>query len=79
VIADVNAYNSFVTTLRQSSVYPYFRGLQMAANLYIVESPKDLAGLVKDVQRYEGTLRSEEYVIATDPTADSFDQFSQRV
>ena len=63
VIADINAYTAWVATLRQSALTPYFTALQMAANLYIVDSPKDLAGLVKDVQRYGGTLRGEECVV----------------
>lgn len=63
VIADINAYTAWVATLRQSALTPYFTALQMAANLYIVDSPKDLAGLVKDVQRYGGTLRGEECVL----------------
>lgn len=62
VIADINAYTAWVGTLRQSALTPYFTALQMVANLYIVDSPKDLAGLVKDVQRYGGTLRGEECV-----------------
>lgn len=63
VISDMNAYHSFVLSLRQSAILPYFTALKMVCNLYIVSNPKDLAGLVKDSARYEGTLRSEECVI----------------
>ena len=62
VISDINAYHSFIVSLRQATIIPYFTALKMICNLYIVDAPKDLAGLVKDVQRYEGTMRSEEYV-----------------
>lgn len=62
VIADINAYHGFALSLRQSAIVPYYTALKMVCNLYIVSSPKDLAGLVKDSARYEGTLRSEEYV-----------------
>ena len=60
VISDINAYHAFIMSLRQASITPYFTALKMICNLYIVEAPKDLAALVKDVQRYEGTMRSEE-------------------
>jgi recyclin-1 len=60
VVCDVNAYHAFVTSLKQASITPYFTALKLVVNLYLVDSPKDMASLVKDVQRYEGTLRSEE-------------------
>jgi Exocyst complex component Sec10 len=60
VIADLNAYHTFVTSLRQSNVIAYFTALKMVANVFIVETPKDLAGLVRDVSRYQGTLRTED-------------------
>jgi recyclin-1 len=64
VIADLNAYHAFIVSLKQPTLVPYFAALKMVANLYIVDSPRDLAGLVKDAQRYEGTLRGEECVSA---------------
>ncbi|GAA6038172.1 hypothetical protein JCM8097_005776 [Rhodosporidiobolus ruineniae] len=60
LIADLNAYHSFVTTLRQSQVTVYFTSLKMVGEIYLVEDPKDLGGLVRDAGRYDGTLSPED-------------------
>lgn len=60
VISDINAYHAFIQSLRQATIMPYFSALKMVSNVFIIDSPKDMATMVKDVQRYEGTLRSEE-------------------
>ncbi|GAA5886084.1 hypothetical protein JCM6882_004258 [Rhodosporidiobolus microsporus] len=60
LIADLNAYHSFVTTLRQTQVTAYFTSLKMVGEIYLVEDPKDLGALVKDVARYEGTLSPDD-------------------
>jgi hypothetical protein len=62
-----------VTSLRQSNVTVYFTALKMVANVYIVETPKDLAGLVRDVSRYQGTLRTEDaYELVLFPSSPLF-------
>jgi hypothetical protein len=60
LIADLNAYHAFVTTLRQSQVTAYFTSLKMVGEIYLVEDPKDLGALVRDAGRYEGTLSPDD-------------------
>ncbi|GAA5820674.1 hypothetical protein JCM10212_000450, partial [Sporobolomyces blumeae] len=60
LIADLNLYHSFVTTLRQPQVTAYFTSLKMVGEIYIVDSPKDLGALVRDTSRYEGTLSPDD-------------------
>jgi len=60
VIADLNHYTSFISSLKLPSVQPYFNALKMAANSFIVDSPKDLGMMARDLDRYEGTLRIED-------------------
>ncbi|GAA6007013.1 hypothetical protein JCM10207_009170 [Rhodosporidiobolus poonsookiae] len=60
LIADLNAYHSFITTFRQSQVTAYFSSLKMVGEIYLVEDPKDLGTLVRDAGRYEGTLSPED-------------------
>lgn len=56
----MNAYHTFIASLRQSNVTSYFSALKMVAQLFIIESPSDLGQLAKDAARYDGTLRSED-------------------
>lgn len=60
VIADLNLYTSFVSSLKVPNVQPYFTALKMAANVFIIDSPKDLGLMARDLDRYEGTLRIED-------------------
>lgn len=60
VIADLNLYTSFVSSLKVPNVQPYFTALKMAANVFIIDSPKDLGSMARDLDRYEGTLRIED-------------------
>ncbi|GAA5925817.1 Rcy1p [Sporobolomyces koalae] len=60
LIADLNAYHMFVTTLRQPQVTAYFTSLKMVGEIYIVDNPKDLGALVRDTSRYEGTLSPDD-------------------
>lgn len=75
LIADLNAYHSFIVSLRQPAITAYFTSLKMVGEIFIVDSPKDLSHLVRDVSRYEGTLSTEDlYEIgqfATPPSLDS--------
>ena len=66
LIADQNEYHSFITTLRQPQVTAYFSSLKMVGEIFIIDSPKDLGILVRDVTRYDGTLSTEDlYEIGT--------------
>lgn len=60
LIADLNAYHAFVTTLRLSQITAYFTSLKMVGEIYLVEDPKDLGALVRDAGRYEGTLSPDD-------------------
>lgn len=60
LIADLNAYHAFVTSLRQPQVTAYFSSLKMVGELFLIESPKDLGALVRDTTRYEGTLSPDD-------------------
>lgn len=60
LISDLNAYHDFVSTLRQPQITQYFVYLKLVGELFVIDSPKDLAQLVRDVTRYEGTLSAED-------------------
>ncbi|KAH8925276.1 hypothetical protein BT69DRAFT_1279871 [Atractiella rhizophila] len=60
VISDLNAYHAFIVTLKQQELTAYFTALKMIGQLFIIDSPKDLGQLVRDVHRYDGTVRAED-------------------
>ncbi|KAK4689590.1 recyclin-1, partial [Tremellales sp. Uapishka_1] len=60
IIADLNAYHSFVASLKQQRITDDFSNLKMLGHVYIVEDAKDLAQIVRDVTRYGGTFRPED-------------------
>lgn len=59
VISDLNAYHSFISTLRVPLIAADFANLKMLGHVYIVEDAKDLAQIVRDVTRYGGSFRPE--------------------
>ncbi len=59
VIADLNSYHTFITSLRVASVVSEFAYLKMLGHVYVVEDAKDLAQIVRDVTRYGGAYRPE--------------------
>lgn len=60
VIADLNAYYDFVSSLKQQRITDDFSDLKMLGNVYIVSDAKDLAQIVRDVSRYGGAFTPEE-------------------
>ncbi|KAA1472355.1 hypothetical protein DENSPDRAFT_778201 [Dentipellis sp. KUC8613] len=60
VIADLNAYHAFISTLRIPSLTAGFAHLKMLGHVYIVDDAKDLAQIVRDVTRYGGSYRPED-------------------
>lgn len=60
VIADLNLYTAFISSMKLPNVQPYFTALKMAANVFIIDSAKDLGSMARDLDRYEGTLRIED-------------------
>ncbi|KAG7087379.1 hypothetical protein E1B28_013352 [Marasmius oreades] len=60
VIADLNAYHAFISSLKVTSIASDFSHLKMLGHVYVVEDAKDLAQIVKDVARYGGSYRPED-------------------
>ncbi|KIP09764.1 hypothetical protein PHLGIDRAFT_126067 [Phlebiopsis gigantea 11061_1 CR5-6] len=60
VIADLNAYHVFITSLKIPSIAAEFSYLKMLGHVYVVEDAKDLAQIVRDVTRYGGAYRPED-------------------
>ncbi|TFY70862.1 hypothetical protein EVG20_g2160 [Dentipellis fragilis] len=60
VIADLNAYHAFISTLKIPSLTAGFAHLKMLGHVYIVDDAKDLAQIVRDVTRYGGSYRPED-------------------
>jgi recyclin-1 len=59
VIADLNAYHAFITSLKVASIQQDFANLKMLGHVYVVEDAVDLAQIVRDVTRYGGSFRPE--------------------
>ncbi len=59
VIADLNAYHAFIASLKVPTITSDFANLKMLGHVYIVSDAKDLAQIVRDVQRYGGVFRPE--------------------
>ena len=59
VIADLNAYHTFISSLRVPQITADFSHLKMLGHVFIVSDAKDLASIVKDVARYGGSYRPE--------------------
>ncbi|KAI9513549.1 exocyst complex component Sec10-like protein [Russula earlei] len=60
VIADLNAYHTFISSLKIQSLTSDFANLKMLGHVFIVEDAKDLAQIVRDVTRYGGAYRPED-------------------
>ncbi|OCH87584.1 hypothetical protein OBBRIDRAFT_889675 [Obba rivulosa] len=60
VIADLNAYYTFISSLKVPSIAAEFSYLKMLGHVYVVEDAKDLAQIVRDVTRYGGAYRPED-------------------
>lgn len=59
MIADLNAYHSFIATLKIPLIAADFANLKMLGHVYIVEDATDLAQIVRDVTRYGNSFRPE--------------------
>ena len=67
IIADLNAYHAFITSLKVSQIASDFSHLKMLGHVYVVEDAKDLAQIVRDVTRYGGAYRPEVSVLCDAP------------
>lgn len=59
VIADLNAYHAFISSLKVPQITEDFANLKRLGHVFIVEDAKDLAQIVRDVTRYGGSFRPE--------------------
>lgn len=60
IIADLNTYHGFISSLKVPSIASDFSNLKMLGHVYVVEDAKDLAQIVRDVTRYGGCYRPED-------------------
>ncbi|KAJ7714215.1 exocyst complex component Sec10-like protein [Mycena metata] len=60
VIADLNTYHVFISSLKVPSLTADFSHLKMLGHVYVVDDAKDLAQIVRDVSRYGGAYRPED-------------------
>ncbi|KAJ7134384.1 exocyst complex component Sec10-domain-containing protein [Mycena epipterygia] len=60
VIADLNTYYVFISSLKVPSITADFSHLKMLGHVYVVDDAKDLAQIVRDVSRYGGAYRPED-------------------
>lgn len=60
LISDLNAYYNFIVNLKQPTITTYFTSLKLLGEIFIIDEPKDLGQLVRDVSRYEGTISADD-------------------
>ncbi|KAJ9630548.1 F-box protein: endocytic membrane traffic, recycling ReCYcling 1 [Taxawa tesnikishii (nom. ined.)] len=74
LISDINHYSTFVATLRQKSLLPYFSALRELSQIYLIDCTppsstagkvnasyaKELATIIADTDRYRGIFGAEE-------------------
>ncbi|KAG8918286.1 F-box protein: endocytic membrane traffic, recycling ReCYcling 1 [Tulasnella sp. 418] len=60
LIADLNAYHAFISSLKVPQITADFANLKMLGHVFIVSDAKDLAQIVRDVTRYGGSFRPED-------------------
>jgi recyclin-1 len=62
LISDLNYYYTYIASLKQSSIVPYFSSLKELGNLYIIsgQDGKAIGQLVSDMVRFGGVLRPED-------------------
>ncbi|CAG8647036.1 3285_t:CDS:2 [Paraglomus brasilianum] len=60
VISDLNHYTSFIMTLQQSSITPFFIALKEMGSGYIISTAKDVGLFIREAERFKGILRAED-------------------
>ncbi|KAF2877836.1 secretion pathway protein Sls2/Rcy1 [Massariosphaeria phaeospora] len=62
LISDMNAYNSYIVSLRNKSLTQYFAALRELSQIYLIDpkSAKEIATIIADSDRYHGIFRAEE-------------------
>ncbi|RIA96047.1 exocyst complex component Sec10-domain-containing protein [Glomus cerebriforme] len=60
VISDLNHYCSFIISLRQPNITPYFIALKELGNIYIISNAHDIGSFVRESERFNGILHAED-------------------
>ncbi|GES73710.1 secretion pathway protein Sls2/Rcy1 [Rhizophagus clarus] len=60
VISDLNHYCSFIISLHQPNITPYFIALKELGNIYIISNAHDIGAFVREADRFNGVLRAED-------------------
>ncbi|KAF2710513.1 secretion pathway protein Sls2/Rcy1 [Pleomassaria siparia CBS 279.74] len=62
LISDMNAYNTYILSLRNKSLTQYFAALRELSQLYLIDPDhaKEIAVIIADSDRYHGIFRAEE-------------------
>ncbi|KAF2740434.1 secretion pathway protein Sls2/Rcy1 [Polyplosphaeria fusca] len=62
LISDMNAYNSYIQSLRNKSLTQYFSALRELSQIYLIAPThaKEIATIIADSDRYHGIFRAEE-------------------
>lgn len=60
--SDMNAYNTYIQSLRNKSLSQYFTALRELSQIYLIEpkNAKEIATIIADSDRYRGIFRAEE-------------------
>ncbi|KAL1614013.1 F-box protein: endocytic membrane traffic, recycling ReCYcling 1 [Diplodia seriata] len=74
LISDMNAYHSYVVTLRNKSLNQYFSALRELTQIYLISAndAKEIATVIADGDRYHGIFRTEEVYEFAERRADWF-------
>ncbi|KAF2810007.1 uncharacterized protein BDZ99DRAFT_462621, partial [Mytilinidion resinicola] len=74
LISDMNAYHTYIATLRNKSLTQYFSALRELSQIYLIspEHAKEIATIIADSDRYYGIFRAEEVYEFAERRADWF-------
>ncbi|KAF2084223.1 secretion pathway protein Sls2/Rcy1 [Saccharata proteae CBS 121410] len=74
LISDTNHYHSYIVTLKNKSLTPYFSALRELSQIYLISAKdaKEIATVIADPDRYYGIFRTEEVYEFAERRADWF-------
>lgn len=74
LISDMNAYHSYIVTLKNKSLNQYFSALRELTQIYLISAndAKEIATVIADGDRYHGIFRTEEVYEFAERRADWF-------
>ncbi|KAF2098763.1 secretion pathway protein Sls2/Rcy1 [Rhizodiscina lignyota] len=76
LISDTTHYYSYIVTLKNKALTPYFAALRELAQIYLIDAkhyPKELASIIADQDKYYGIFRAEEVLEFAERRADWFE------